>query len=226
MTATNKTKNYNLPQWVGTDNLSIMGDMNGAFSKVDEILKTFNEDIATAKATATGSSEISAGSSVTAQSALQKATDALNKATEALQNATTGKAYVGKIILSSTLDTMEKVISQFGGKRWSLIQDKFLIGAGGKYAGGVTGGEESHTLSVDELPSHKHDVVFMQNGHPRPSSLYHTNANFGTNYEAASYGGDSTAKVGEYTTSNTGGSKPISMLPPYIAVYIWTCQEI
>lgn len=226
MTATNKTKNYNLPQWVGTDNLSIMGDMNGAFTKVDEILKTFNDDIATAKATATGSSEISASSSVTAQSALQKATEALNKATEALQNATTGKAYVGKIILSSTLDTMEKVISQFGGKRWSLIQDKFLIGAGGKYAGGVTGGEESHTLTIEELPSHKHDVVFMQGVTPRKAGLYRTDAGNGSGFEAGSYGETGSNRIGEYTITKTGGSKPMNNLPPYIAVYIWTCQEI
>ena len=226
MTATNKTKNYNLPQWVGTDNLSIMGDMNGAFSKVDKILKTFNDDIATAKATATSSSEISAGSSISAQSALQKATEALNKATEALQNATTGRAYIGKIILSNTLDTMEKVISQFGGKRWSLIQDKFLIGAGGKYAGGVTGGEESHTLTIKELPSHNHDVVYMQGATQRKAGLYRTNAGNGSGFEAGSYGETGSNRIGEYTITKTGGSKPINILPPYIAVYIWTCQEI
>ena len=226
MTATNKTTNYKFPQWVGTDNLSIMGDMNGAFTKIDEVLKRFDDNINVAKATATGASEISASSSVTAQSALQKATEALNKATEALQNALTGKVYIGKIILSNTLDTRDKVIAQYGGKRWSLIQDKFLLGGGGEYAVGTTGGNKSHTLTVEELPSHKHDVVFMQNGYPRPSSLYHTNANFGTGYEAASYGGDSTAKVGEYTTTPVGGSKAFDTMPPFIAVYIWTCQEV
>ena len=101
MTATNKTTNYKLPQWVGTDNLSIMGDMNGAFNKIDEVLKGFDDNIGVAKATATGASEISASSSVTAQNALQKATEALSRATEALQNALTGKAYIGKIILNS-----------------------------------------------------------------------------------------------------------------------------
>lgn len=227
MTATNKTKNYNLPQWVGTDNLSIMGDMNGAFGKVDEILKTFSDDIATAKATATGSSEISAGSSVTAQSALQKATEALNKATEALQNATTAKAYVGKIILSSTLDTMEKVISQFGGKRWSLIQDKFLIGAGGKYAGGVTGGEETHALTVDELPSHTHDVYasLKYNGNKYPVSFFPSTATAGGGWAYLGSGADNSI-TGTIKVDNTGGAKPINMMPPYISVYIWTCQEI
>lgn len=226
MTATNKTTNYKLPQWVGTDNLSIMGDMNGAFNKIDEVLKGFDDNIGVAKATATGASEISASSSVTAQSALQKATEALNKATEALQNALTGKAYIGKIILSNTLDTMDKVIAQYGGKRWSLIQDKFLLGGGGEYAVGTTGGNKSHTLTIEELPSHKHDVVFMQGASPRKAGLYRTNAGNGSGFEAGSYGETGSNRIGEYTTSNVGGAKPFETLPPYIAVYIWTCQEI
>ena len=226
MTATNKTTNYKLPQWVGTDNLSIMGDMNGAFTKIDEVLKGFDDNIGVAKATATGASEISASSSVTAQSALQKATEALNKATEALQNALTGRAYIGKIILSNTLDTMDKVIAQYGGKRWSLIQDKFLIGAGGKYAGGVTGGEETHALTINELPSHTHDVVYIQGTTPRKAGLYRTNAGNGNGFEAGSYGETGSNRIGEYTVTKTGGSEPMNILPPYIAVYIWTCQEI
>lgn len=226
MTATNKTTNYKLPQWVGTDNLSIMGDMNGAFTKIDEVLKGFDDNIGVAKATATGASEISASSSVTAQNALQKATEALNKATEALQNALTGKAYVGKIILSNTLDTMDKVITQYGGKRWSLIQDKFLIGAGGKYAGGASGGEETHTLTINELPSHNHDVVYMQGIKPRKAGIYRTNAGNGSGFEAGSYGEIGSNRIGEYITTKTGGTEPMNILPPYIAVYIWTCQEI
>lgn len=226
MTATNKTKNYNLPQWVGTDNLSIMGDMNGAFSKVDEVLKGFDENIGVAKATATGASEISAGSSITAQSALQKATEALNKATEALKNATTGTAYPGKIILSSTLDTMEKVISQFGGKRWSLIQDRFLIGAGGKYAGGATGGEEKHTLTVKELPSHKHDLYaeLKANSNKYPVSFFPSTATAGGGWAYLGSGTDNSI-TGTIKVDNTGGSEPINILPPYIAIYIWICHE-
>lgn len=225
MTATNKTTNYKLPQWVGTDNLSIMGDMNGAFGKIDEVLKGFDDNIGVAKATATGASEISASSSVTAQSALQKATEALNKATEALQHALTGKAYVGKIILSNTLDTMDKVIAQYGGKRWSLIQDKFLLGGGGEYAVGTTGGSKSHTLTVDELPSHKHGMYAQMGNVKRGVGYYQTNAGGGALWSLLSQG-ETTGKTGTLEIENTGGNAPIDTLPPFIAVYIWTCQEI
>ena len=224
MTATNKTTNYKLPQWVGTDNLSIMGDMNGAFTKIDELLKGFDDNIGVAKATATGASEISASSSVTAQSALQKATEALNKATEALQNALTGKAYIGKIILSNTLDTMDKVIAQYGGKRWSLIQDKFLLGGGGEYAVGTTGGNKSHTLTVEELPSHKHGMHAQMGNVKRGVGYYQTNAGGGTLWSLLSQG--ETGTTGTLEIENTGGNSPINMMPPFIAVYIWTCQEV
>lgn len=36
MGSTNKTTGYNLPQWVGTDKPTFLGDMNDAFLKIDE----------------------------------------------------------------------------------------------------------------------------------------------------------------------------------------------
>lgn len=225
MTATNKTTNYKLPQWVGTDNLSIMGDMNGAFAKVDETLKTFDDNINVAKATATGASEISASSSVTAQSALQKATEALQKATEALEHALYSKAYKGKVIITDTLDTMEKVIAQHGGKRWSMLTDRFILGAGGKYAVGLNGGEETHILTVDELPSHKHGMHAMMNGNIKKGvGYYQTNAQNGNLWSLLSNGETNT--TGGLVIENTGGNKPVNMLPPYATMYIWVCQEV
>ncbi len=225
MTATNKTTNYKLPQWVGTDNLSIMGDMNGAFGKIDETLKTFNDNIQVAKATATGASEISASSSVTAQSALQKATEALQKATEALEHALYSKAYKGKVIITDTLDTMEKVIAQHGGKRWSMLTDRIILGAGGKYGVNITGGEESHTLTIDELPSHNHGIHAMMNGNnKREVGYYQTNAQGGNLWSLLSSGEVGT--TGSLVIENTGGNKPVSLLPPFTTMYIWVCQEV
>ena len=45
----------------------------------------------------------------------------------------------------------------FGGT-WEQIQDVFLLAAGSTYTAGDTGGSASHTLIVDELPSHVHTV--------------------------------------------------------------------
>lgn len=48
----------------------------------------------------------------------------------------------------------------FGGT-WERIQDKFLLCAGSSYAAGATGGESTHTLTTNEMPSHTH----TQNSH-------------------------------------------------------------
>lgn len=36
------------------------------------------------------------------------------------------------------------------------LKDKFVVGAGGGYAAGATGGEAAHVLTIDEMPSHNH----------------------------------------------------------------------
>lgn len=43
----------------------------------------------------------------------------------------------------------------FGGT-WQRIQGRFLFAADSKHAAGSTGGEETHQLTVDEMPSHTH----------------------------------------------------------------------
>lgn len=50
MTATNKTVNYNLSQFVGTDRPTWLGDYNSDMSKIDKQLKQNADDIASATA--------------------------------------------------------------------------------------------------------------------------------------------------------------------------------
>ena len=45
----------------------------------------------------------------------------------------------------------------FGGK-WSSLEGRFLIGADSTYGAGSVGGEASHALTVDEVPSHSHSM--------------------------------------------------------------------
>lgn len=46
----------------------------------------------------------------------------------------------------------------FGGI-WEQLKDKFLLGAGDTYTAGDTGGAASHTLTLDEMPSHSHSFT-------------------------------------------------------------------
>lgn len=44
----------------------------------------------------------------------------------------------------------------FAGTTWEQLKDRFLLGAGDTYSAGDTGGSASHTLTMDEMPSHNH----------------------------------------------------------------------
>lgn len=46
----------------------------------------------------------------------------------------------------------------FGGT-WEQIKDKFLLACGDTYNNGATGGSATHTLAVNQLPSHNHSYT-------------------------------------------------------------------
>lgn len=75
MGSTNKTTNLQLPQWIGTDKPTFLGDMNDAFLKIDNGYSDIQDSATTA--------ESQAGQ------ALSKATNAENNVTEALETANT-----------------------------------------------------------------------------------------------------------------------------------------
>ena len=97
------------------------------------------------------------------------------------------------------------------GGTWERIKDKFLLSAGDIYAGGTTGGESSHTLTVDEIPSHYHGVYRTSSG----SSAIYTFDTSGTSGNASAYA----------YTSNVGGGETHNNMPPYVAVYVWKRVE-
>ena len=96
----------------------------------------------------------------------------------------------------------------FGGT-WEQIKDKFLLSCGDTYSNGSTGGEETHTLTVDEMPSHTHDAQQLWNTESTGTDQGHTST--------WGYKGDTNL----LTVGSTGGSKPHNNMPPYLAVYVW-----
>ena len=73
---------------------------------------------------------------------------------------------------------------------------------------GKTGGEKTHTLTIDEMPSHNHSMKCAEN-----------DTGFGSNYLTA-------GKMGSYTTSdnpinNAGGGNAHNNMPPYQVVAYW-----
>lgn len=98
----------------------------------------------------------------------------------------------------------------FGGT-WEQIKDKFLLSAGDTYNAGDEGGEATHTLTVDEMPSHSHrfDVYSTEGAGGFRETLARGNNNTGeVDWRGAS-------------TQNIGGGQAHNNMPPYLAVYMW-----
>lgn len=113
----------------------------------------------------------------------------------------------------------------FGGT-WEQIQGRFLLGMSSSYPAGSQGGEASHTLTTEEMPSHGHN--------PANEAGYY---GFITNSKKAFTIGDmgSQSGSGRYypyasaafdisrntLTGTTGGGKSHNNMPPYLSIYIW-----
>lgn len=112
---------------------------------------------------------------------------------------------IGSIYMSVNSTSPEAL---FGGK-WEQLKDRFLLGAGDTYSNGSTGGEATHTLSVEEMPTHHHALRWYGLGSGNGAKLAYGNSN-------ASFIGNDGAPM-----LDVGGSKAHNNMPPYLAVYIW-----
>lgn len=105
-------------------------------------------------------------------------------------------------IYQSTMDTSPQML--FGGT-WERLKDRFLLAAGDTYEAGAIGGEATHTLTVDEMPAHQHNITTL------PS-----------NEAGAEWAGASgKSAVRAQSTTIVGGGAAHNNMPPYIAVYAW-----
>lgn len=99
----------------------------------------------------------------------------------------------------------------FGGT-WTQLKDRFLLGAGSTYTNGSTGGEASHTLTVNEMPSHSHgQYVTVSSG-----------GSLSANCDYDSYvSGKARKSAQNVSTDPTGGGNSHNNMPPYLVVYMW-----
>lgn len=111
---------------------------------------------------------------------------------------------VGAIYLSVN-DTDPATL--FGGT-WERIGGRFLLGADDTYTAGSTGGEAEHTLTIDEMPKHNHEIDNANaagNATPFMTVQAQDKKGFGGNIQ----------------TMYAGGSQPHNNMPPYLAVYMF-----
>lgn len=110
---------------------------------------------------------------------------------------------VGAIYMSYTSTSP----ASFIGGSWTQIQERFLLAAGGEYDAGDTGGETKHTLTVNEMPSHTHNVY---------------GAGFDSRFDGLTASvTDSAGTDRALAASSAGGGAAHNNMPPYLVVYIW-----
>ena len=89
---------------------------------------------------------------------------------------------------------------------WEKVEGRFLLGSSSSHKAGSTGGEENHTLTINEMPSHSHTI---SEGNGTPGSQWSLNA--------VQYGGRRTTMG----TNSTGGGRAHNNMPPYLSVDMW-----
>lgn len=113
---------------------------------------------------------------------------------------------IGSTYVTQT-NTNPSTILRFG--TWERLKGKVCLGLDeddtNMNAIGKTGGEKTHTLTINEMPSHKHQVS--------------NTTNSGSNGWAMS---GNWADTGAFDTSATGGGQPHNNMQPYQVVgYMW-----
>ena len=96
------------------------------------------------------------------------------------------------------------------GGTWSKIEGRFLLGSSQSYSIGSTGGESEHTLTIDEMPKHRHSVTYITDDQSSTGSSTFLVSE--TIQRAGS---------GTYQTAYAGGDGSHNNMPPYQVVNIW-----
>lgn len=124
------------------------------------------------------------------------------------------------------LSTAEKVADYYGFGTWEAYgAGRFALGVSSKYSAGSEGGEATHTLTVDEMPEHRHTQVAQVYGYPGWVETTITDYTVAHNSGSDSYLSPGTTKnmatVASGVSHFSGGNQPHNNMPPYVAVYRW-----
>ena len=104
----------------------------------------------------------------------------------------------------------------FGGK-WESISGRFLFSTDSNHSVDSTGGEEKHTLTIDEMPSHSHGYWCINGNY---FGYEYGDKNSGNRYKFLKEWVSDKKSV-ETNTKCAGGNQPYNNIPPYITAYCW-----
>lgn len=162
---------------------------------------------------------------VYAENAAAEAENAAAEADAAARSAAAAKTYLDMIIdvvlpvgtQISNRNTNFNPNTAYLGTTWRKVSG-FLYGVTDLSRVDETGGEETHTLTVNEMPTHKHHV-----GKGKATFDYGISAGGAANNIALGpyTGAGGEIEVAEHDTKDTGGGQPHNNMPPYKATIIW-----
>lgn len=114
----------------------------------------------------------------------------------------------------SAVNANPKILFGFG--EWQAVeQGRVLLSQGANYPAGSKGGESSHVLTINEMPSHRHKGLDIDNvyifGWDKGTLKGYDFQNSSTNYSTAN----------RITTGYVGDGGSHNNMQPYISVYIY-----
>jgi hypothetical protein len=111
--------------------------------------------------------------------------------------------------------------ASFLGGTWEKIQDRFLLASGSSFPLGQIGGEETHLLTINEMPSHRHPIGQYQDNFAW--FVYAGRSGDGRYGIQQDYVAQkiSASDADLMWAINQGGSEAHNNMPPYLAVNIW-----
>lgn len=130
--------------------------------------------------------------------------DVTNSVNSAIASIMSAVYPIGAVFISAT-NSMPSLVAAVG--VWTRLEGRVIIGASTTYAAGSTGGSATHTLTVDEMPSHNHEVsnTFFSGG--------------GGTFSVQSFGGSDYNK--KPIIENRGGGQAHNNMQPWKAKYMW-----
>lgn len=125
----------------------------------------------------------------------------------------------------------------FGGS-WTQIKGRFLVSTGynakntatffGSLSAntinipaGELGGEVKHTLNINEIPKHQHDIAKGSSSTGGQTNFPTWHARFNVRSSYGSYSDQTTTAPNAMGTRYVGGGTSHNNMPPYLSVYMW-----
>ena len=211
VTLTNKTVNLTSNTLTGTTAQFNTALSDDDFATLTNTVTLTNKTLTSPTITGTPTAPTAAASTNTTQLAT---TAFVQQEISAIPGVDLSSVYpVGSVYINASVSTNPGTLLGFG--TWAAFgAGRVMVGLDAGQAEfntlGQTGGTKTHTLTVNEIPSHSHTTVVNISNPDTPNST-----------PAVTNAANTAGTFDPVTDGATGGGLPHNNLQPYIVVYMW-----